>query len=127
MRLPLSLCHASPATDPPPRTRRDRRIWLLTFTSLALTFSCSQSIAADKKNSSAKKATQSLVRNAKGSLVLVGGGRLPDSIRDRFVELSGGKNAKLIVVPTANARADNGGVTPSYLYWQSQDVSSVEM
>ncbi|HEV3262271.1 MAG TPA: hypothetical protein VG013_35800, partial [Gemmataceae bacterium] len=41
-----------------------------------------------------------------GALVIVGGGGLPDSIRDRFLELAGGKNARLVVIPTASASAD---------------------
>jgi cyanophycinase len=37
----------------------------------------------------------------KGSLVICGGGRLPDSVRDKFIELVGGKEARLVVIPTA--------------------------
>ena len=36
-----------------------------------------------------------------GSLVIVGGGRLPPAVLDRFVELAGGKNAKVVIVPSA--------------------------
>lgn len=38
----------------------------------------------------------------KGALVICGGGRLPDVVRDRFVELAGGKEARLVVIPTAS-------------------------
>jgi cyanophycinase len=41
-----------------------------------------------------------------GSLVICGGGALPDAILDRFVELAGGENAHLVVIPTASGRAD---------------------
>lgn len=37
----------------------------------------------------------------KGSLVVVGGGKIPASISDRFIELAGGRNAKFIYIPTA--------------------------
>ena len=37
----------------------------------------------------------------KGSLVICGGGRLPDSVRDKFIELAGGKSARLVIIPTA--------------------------
>ena len=37
--------------------------------------------------------------------VIVGGGRIPDEIADRFVELAGGAAAKIVVVPTASADA----------------------
>jgi cyanophycinase len=36
-----------------------------------------------------------------GSLVIVGGGGLPKEITDRFFELAGGKDALIVVVPTA--------------------------
>jgi cyanophycinase len=37
----------------------------------------------------------------RGTLVLCGGGRLPDVVRDEFARLAGGKGARLIVIPTA--------------------------
>ena len=46
-------------------------------------------------------------RVAHGALVIVGGGRMPPAVLDRFVELAGGKHAKVVVVPSAtpaNAR-----------------------
>ena len=36
-----------------------------------------------------------------GSLVIVGGGGLPDEVVDRFVALAGGSEARIVVVPTA--------------------------
>ncbi|OJW21517.1 MAG: cyanophycinase [Planctomycetales bacterium 71-10] len=41
-----------------------------------------------------------------GHLVICGGGGLPDSVRDRFVELAGGAKARIVVVPTASESAD---------------------
>ena len=38
----------------------------------------------------------------RGSLVLCGGGRLPDAVRDRFLELAGGNAARIVVIPTAS-------------------------
>jgi cyanophycinase len=43
---------------------------------------------------------------AKGSLVIVGGGSLPQPIIDRFVELAGGAAARIVVVPTAGEERD---------------------
>jgi cyanophycinase len=37
-----------------------------------------------------------------GALVLCGGGRLPDVVRDKFIELAGSKTAKLVIIPTAS-------------------------
>jgi cyanophycinase len=64
----------------------------------------------------------------KGSLVIVGGGILPESVRDRFLELAGGKkSAKLVVIPTASALADRTQNYKSYAYWRAQGVGSVSM
>ncbi len=41
-----------------------------------------------------------------GSLLIVGGGRLSDKIIDKFIELAGGKDAPLVLIPTA-AGADS--------------------
>ncbi len=38
---------------------------------------------------------------ANGSLVIIGGGGIPKGLVDRFVELAGGKEAKIVVLPTA--------------------------
>jgi cyanophycinase len=60
-----------------------------------------------------------------GALVIVGGGGLPAPIRDCFLELAGGKLARLVVIPTASARFEKTGVSRSYNFWKSQDVASV--
>src|SRR5438128_1983484 len=41
-----------------------------------------------------------------GALVIAGGGKLPDAVRERFVQLAGGEKAHLVIVPTASDRAD---------------------
>ena len=43
---------------------------------------------------------------ASGSLVLAGGGRLSAEIFQRFVDLAGGEDARLVMIPTAGAEAD---------------------
>lgn len=37
-----------------------------------------------------------------GTLFIAGGGELPDAVRERFVQLAGGKNAKLVVIASAD-------------------------
>ncbi|MGH7170374.1 MAG: cyanophycinase [Gemmataceae bacterium] len=62
-----------------------------------------------------------------GSLVIVGGGGLPDSIRDRFLQLAGGKKGKLVVIPTASEFADRARIARSHDYWQALGLHSVSM
>jgi cyanophycinase len=51
-------------------------------------------------------------QQASGSLVLVGGGETPAAIWDQFVDLAGGDNARLVVIPTATREADEGPLRP---------------
>ncbi len=64
-------------------------------------------------------AARATVKALGGSLVIVGGGLMPQNIRDRFVKLAGGEKAKLVVIPTASQRAQAGRLEnlPSYSYW----------
>ena len=60
-----------------------------------------------------------------GTLLLVGGGNLPDSIRNRFVELAGGKEARLVIIPSATAPPE--APARSYTYWKTAPVKSVRI
>lgn len=75
------------------------------------------------------KATEEVPRAANnsfaGALVIVGGGGFPDDVRDRFLQLAGGKTGKLVVIPTASEKADLTGISPSLGYWQQQGLASV--
>ena len=51
----------------------------------------------------------------RGALVIVGGGGLPDNVRDKFMALAGGKAAKLVVIPTASESADRKDEEEGYL------------
>jgi len=46
---------------------------------------------------------------AHGSLVLGGGGALPDSVFERFLDLAGGVDAQIVLVPTATPAASRRG------------------
>ncbi len=44
----------------------------------------------------------------KGSLVIVGGGRLEPSVVQRFIELAGGPQARIVIIPTAGGASQYG-------------------
>jgi cyanophycinase len=64
------------------------------------------------------------IQPLQGALVMVGGGGMPINIRDRFLELAGGRRARLVVIPTASMKADVPEQLRSFGYWKSQDVAS---
>lgn len=67
-------------------------------------------------------------QETKGSLVIVGGGRIPDEVRKKFVELAGGKEAKIVVVPTASENADKPEEHEKYLKdWKALKPASVQL
>jgi cyanophycinase len=50
---------------------------------------------------------------------------MPDGVRNRFLELAGGKNARLVIIPTAHTKADHLETMASYTFWRAQKVASV--
>jgi cyanophycinase len=65
---------------------------------------------------------------AAGSLVIVGGGApLPETVRDRFLQLAGGRRARLVVIPTASDKADRPGLLRTPAYFQALGVTWVKV
>jgi cyanophycinase len=64
---------------------------------------------------------------ADGTLVICGGGRLPDEVVEAFLAAAGGKEARLIVVPTASSLADR--MEPEWFLapWRNRGVASVTL
>ena len=55
----------------------------------------------------------------RGSCVLGGGGKLPTAIYEQFLHLAGGKDARVLIVPTASQRADTAtGREATLQRWQ---------
>ena len=53
-----------------------------------------------------------MVLEPRGSLVIVGGGGMPDSLRKTFIDLAGGKEkSRIVVIPTASEDADGNAAT----------------
>lgn len=52
----------------------------------------------------------------KGTLVIIGGGRVTDEVWDRFLELAGGEKAKIVVITNASGPGETGHMgTINYL------------
>ncbi len=63
-----------------------------------------------------------------GGLVIVGGGGTPDDVRQAFVELAGGAEGRLVVVPTASEYAEKPDAEQYYLEdWQPVGFKSLRM
>lgn len=56
-----------------------------------------------------------------GARLIGGGGKLPDAVYARFVELAGGATARIVLIPTASARADDDdGRAATLRSWQQR-------
>jgi cyanophycinase len=71
---------------------------------------------------------------AKGTLLIVGGGNMEGTgIQEKFIELAGGENAKVIVVPTAGGNRNREGAVNEYKEedvirsWVRRGVKNVKM
>jgi len=62
---------------------------------------------------------------ANGSLVIVGGAMRDPAIRERFVELAGGEDARIIVVPTAGGADEYDNGSCGVASWWRMGVESV--
>jgi cyanophycinase len=62
-----------------------------------------------------------------GVLFIAGGGRLPDAVRRHFVDLAGGKAARLVVIPTASVKADQPNLLETPTFFRALDVKSVDV
>lgn len=62
-----------------------------------------------------------------GAILVAGGGKLPPEIRNRLIERAGGKKARVVLLPTADADADDMAKRESF-YWPGlrESVASVE-
>jgi cyanophycinase len=62
-----------------------------------------------------------------GALVICGGGGIPDAVRERFLELAGGRRARIVVIPTAHPLADGPDAAAVLEPWKALGVTSVRL
>jgi cyanophycinase len=66
-----------------------------------------------------------LVGPAGGALVIAGGGRLDESVMGRFIELAGGRDAHVVVIPGAGTEETFPDDWPGYRVFRDAGVRSV--
>jgi cyanophycinase len=66
-------------------------------------------------------------KSERGSLMICGGGKLPDDVRDYFVALAGGAQARLVLVPTAHNVVDAAAIAREVAIWKSCGAGNVEV
>lgn len=62
-----------------------------------------------------------------GTLVICGGGRLPDAAIDRFFELAGGEEGRLVVIPTASQRDHKADPESDAADWRERGFETIDV
>ncbi len=100
-----------PTAAPPPPVAPDRSRATLRCIYAALLAAVLSALPGTREKGSAEDTSAPVpgVMPRTGSLVIAGGGKLPQEIHSRFLELAGGEHANICVVPTASEEADRPG------------------
>ncbi|MGF1582629.1 MAG: cyanophycinase [Gemmataceae bacterium] len=62
-----------------------------------------------------------------GALVVCGGGSTPTKIIERFVELAGGKQGRLVIIPTAGSDRSVADTRRTIQLWKSRGIGTVDV
>lgn len=63
----------------------------------------------------------------RGTLVIVGGGKMPDTVIEAFVKSAGGAKGTLVVIPTASESADKDPAKDTVDLWQKRGIPRVSV
>jgi len=62
-----------------------------------------------------------------GTILMCGGGKLPESILERFCELSDHANSTLVLIPTASPRSDTKDYSPWLEIWRKKGWRKIDV
>lgn len=71
------------------------------------------------------EAEMRFVPMSRGTLVICGGGEMPDDVLLQFVDAAGGNDARIVVVTTASETADSDEVEEELEFWRSLDLAQL--
>ena len=61
----------------------------------------------------------------KGTLVICGGGILPELLRGKVLELAGGEHARIVIISTASQTADTPDIETYVAWWRQQKLAEM--
>jgi cyanophycinase len=80
---------------------------------------------AAKSRADERASPETPLPSAGGKLVICGGGVLPIQLRNRFIELAGGSQARVVVITTASVFADTDKMEAKLGFWREQELASL--
>lgn len=100
----------------------------LTLTLFVLCVTLAQVSTAAGPESESKQRQRIDPDGISGTLLIAGGGALPDAVFERFVEAAGGEEARIVIIPTASKRADDEKQTRAILErWKERTQGDVQL
>lgn len=63
----------------------------------------------------------------RGSLVMVGGGAMPDAVAQAFLKLAGGDAGRIVLIPTASESADKDNAKSSLDAWDKRTKATLQV
>lgn len=118
----------------PSRDRKVRRKQALRYLAATILVGCALAATHVKghtpffsKGTSDESAPARGRRFPGGALMICGGGKIPDSLRDRFVELAGGSSARIVVIPSGHMQADGPVGELTLAPWRSRKLGSLRL
>lgn len=106
-----------------------RRRWLMSIIAMGAVLCAAvfygPAALADESRADESGETEKVPLATAGKLVICGGGRLPEKLRLRFIELAGGPAAQVVVVTTASVYADTDKMEPKLAFWREQKLGSL--
>lgn len=98
-----------------------RRCGLGVMAALVVGLGTISPVAADEPNEVRRPSISAIA----GTLFICGGGRLPEQLPRTFLELAGGREARLVVVTTASRMAGAPEMEDRLEYWRHLEVRSL--
>ena len=100
--------------------------FIIAVMALSLTIDNALSQVTDNEPSLGTDNALSSQAEVPGTLIIAGGGRLPEAVFEAFVNAAGGEKARILVIPTASEDADDIDKALAYLSdWKKYETQSL--
>lgn len=105
-----------------------RRLWTSVMGTLLGAYCLSPTFSLGEDIKPADTAIQEIqpASAVSGTLFICGGGILPPALIDRFFDLGGGKDARVVIVTTASITAGTPEIEEKYAHWRERAHASID-
>lgn len=113
-------------TESRSRRRKSRTLFAVRTLFTTCLLASGLTVAADEIPLAKPPQDVQLASPVPGTLFICGGGILPPTLVDKFFELGGGKDARIVVVTTASITAGTAEIEEKYAHWRAREHASLD-